>query len=84
MEYNIQLTPSFEKQLKKIEKRDNVLFERVSKKIEEIKNNPEHFKPLIGDLAGCRRVHIDPFIIIFEISHSTIILHYIKHHDEAY
>ena len=84
MEYNLLPTPFFQKQLKKIKKRDVVLFERVSKKLEEIKKNPDHYKPLRDDLKGCRRVHIDPFIIVFEISQNVIILHYIKHHDEAY
>lgn len=84
MNYNIFLTESFEKQLKTIKKKDIILYERVSKKILEIKNNPEHYKPLSNVLKGCRRAHIDPFVIIFEIEKDTIILHYVKHHDKAY
>lgn len=42
MEYQIKFTPFFENQLKKIKKKDNVLFERLAKKLKEIRQNPEH------------------------------------------
>ncbi len=84
MEYRIQFTPSFEKQLKKIKKKDNLLFQRVAKKIKEIKHNPEHYKPLRNVLKGMRRAHLDPFVIVFEIEEDLITLHYVKHHDDAY
>ena len=84
MDYNFLFTPSFEKQLKKIKQKDSILFERLSKKLKEIKQNPEHYKPLRNVLKGCRRAHIDPFVVVFEVKENTIILHYIKHHDEAY
>jgi len=76
--------PFFEKQLRKLKQRDAVLFERLTKKLKEIARNPEHYKPLRNVLAGCRGVHLDPFVIIFEIQGDLIILHYIKHHDKAY
>ena len=84
MEYNLYFTPFFEKQLKRYKKKDPVLFERLGKKLIEIKNNPEHFKPLSNVLKGCRRAHLDPFVIIFEIQEGTIVVHYAKHHDLAY
>jgi len=84
MEYQFQFTPSFEKQLQKIKAKDALLFERLSKKLKEIRQNPEHYKPLSNVLKGCRRAHLDPFVIVFEIDKETIILHYVKHHDQAY
>lgn len=84
MEYCIKFTPFFEKQLKKLKKRDNVLFSRLTKKLKEIRQNPEHYKPLKNVLKGCYRVHLDPFIIIFDIGGDTITIHYVKHHDDAY
>ncbi|MFH1409186.1 MAG: type II toxin-antitoxin system RelE/ParE family toxin, partial [Nanoarchaeota archaeon] len=65
MEYYIRFTPFFEKQLKKLKKKDRVLFDRLGKKLKEIRNNPEHYKPLKNILKGNRRAHLDPFIIIF-------------------
>jgi YafQ family addiction module toxin component len=86
MEYQLQFTPFFEKQLKKLKKKDSVLFDRLGKKIKEIKNNPEHYKPLKNILKGNRRAHLDPFIIIFDINieKNLITMHYVKHHDKAY
>ena len=84
MEYSFQFTPFFEKQLRKFKSKDAVLFERLTKKLKEIRKNPEHYKPLRNVLAGCRGVHLDPFVIIFEIQGDLIIVHYVKHHDKAY
>jgi mRNA-degrading endonuclease RelE of RelBE toxin-antitoxin system len=86
MEYQLQFTPFFEKQLKKLKKKDSVLFDRLGKKIKEIKNNPEHYKPLKNILKGNRRADLDPFIIIFDINieKNLITMHYVKHHDKAY
>ncbi|MFW6233305.1 MAG: type II toxin-antitoxin system RelE family toxin [Nanoarchaeota archaeon] len=74
----------FEKQLKKIKKKDKILFERLTKKIKEIYKNPTHYKPLKNILKGTRRAHLDPFVIIFDIHDDVITFHYVKHHDTAY
>ena len=84
MEYELRFTPSFEKQLKQLKKKDKVLFERLVKKIKEIKKQPGHYKPLKNILKGTRRAHLDPFIIIFEVKEDLITMHYVKHHDKAY
>jgi len=84
MDYAIRFTPFFEKQLMKLKKKDKVLFDRLCRKLKEIRKNPEHYKPLRNVLKGTRRAHLDPFIIIFDIDGSMITVHYVKHHDEAY
>lgn len=84
MKYRFQFTPFFEKQMKKLKQKDIILFERLTKKLKEIAQNPEHYKPLRNVLAGCRGVHLDPFVIVFEIKGDLIIVHYVKHHDGAY
>ncbi|MBU1199894.1 MAG: type II toxin-antitoxin system RelE/ParE family toxin [Nanoarchaeota archaeon] len=84
MEYSIRFTPFFEKQLKKLKKKDKVLFERLTKKLKEVKTNPEHYKPLKNVLKGNRRAHLNPFIIIFDVKDNLITVHYVKHHDDAY
>lgn len=84
MGYKLLFTPTSEKQLKKLKQKDPVLFSRIKKKLEELLDNPLHFKPLQNKLKGCRRIHFDPFVVVFEIEGETIIFHYIKHHDDAY
>ena len=84
MSYNLFLSPYFSKQLNKIAKKDKILLGRINNKLKELKRNPEHYKPLRNVLKGKRATHINPFVIIFEVKENTIILHYIKHHDNAY
>ena len=84
MEYSFQFTPFSEKQLRKFKSKDNALFKRLTKKLKEIRKNPEHYKPLGNVLSGCRRAHLDPFVIVFEIKGGLKIIHYVKHHDQAY
>ena len=67
MEYRIKFTPFFEKQLKKLKKKDKVLFERLGKKLKELRNNPGHYKPLRNVLKGNRAAHLDPFVVVFDI-----------------
>lgn len=84
MSYEIKFLPIFEKQIMKIAKKDKILFERIIKKLEEVSDNPEHYKPLKGNMKGIRRVHFDPFVILFYIDGNMIKVSTIKHHDEAY
>ena len=56
-------------------------------KIEEILENPQHYKPLKYDLAGERRVHLmKSFVLKFTIGENTKTVEFIFfwHHDEAY
>jgi len=84
MDYKLRFTPFFEKQLSKLKKKDKVLFERLARKLKEIRQNPEHYKPLGNVLRGCRRAHLDPFVVIFEVEGDVLTVHYVKHHDKAY
>ena len=84
MDYRMYFTPFFENQLKKLKKKDKILFERLAKKLKELRQNPEHYRLLKGDLKGNRRAHLGPFVLIFEVEKDLIIIHYIKHHDKAY
>jgi len=84
MEYKFNFTPFFEKQLKKLKKKDKVLFERLGKKLKELRKTPEHYKPLRNILKGNRAAHLDPFVVIFDVKGNLITVHYVKHHDKAY
>tara|TARA_Y100000310_G_C20538438_1_gene742036 strand:+ start:706 stop:960 length:255 start_codon:yes stop_codon:yes gene_type:complete len=84
MEYQVKFTPFFENQLKKLKRKDKPLFQRLIKKIKELKQHPEHYKLLRNVLKGTRRAHLGPFVIIFEMTGDLITVHYVKHHDKAY
>ena len=74
--------------LRKLKKRDPVLFSAVKKKISQIGSSDEisiqHFKNLRHDSSEYKRVHIRSFVLTFRISKDKIIFETLKHHDDAY
>lgn len=83
--YAVQTTVDFDKDLKKI-KADFALQKRLQNKIEEILENPFHYKPLRNILKNKRRTHLGNFVLIFEVreNEKAVLSHCFKHHDEAY
>ncbi|MBF0377967.1 MAG: type II toxin-antitoxin system RelE/ParE family toxin [Desulfamplus sp.] len=84
-QYQKDYTDDFKKDVKEI-KSDFELQKRLTKKIDEIAENPHHYKPLRNILKNKRRVHIGSFVLIFEIleEEKIVVFHTFKHHDEAY
>ncbi|MDP2750203.1 MAG: type II toxin-antitoxin system mRNA interferase toxin, RelE/StbE family [Nanoarchaeota archaeon] len=84
MEYLIEFSSEFEKSMKKLKKRDCKLFEQIQKKLIDIVQNPEHYKPLRNILAGYRRIHFGPFVLVYKIEGNIVKVISLDHHDEAY
>ena len=87
MPYKFEIKPRLEKKLKKIEKKDPVMFKAARDKIEEIIKNPRHYKPLRYDMKGLRRVHLEKsFVLVFEIDEEAEMVRFLDlgHHDEIY
>ena len=84
-EYTRDYTKDFLKDLKKI-KSNAGLQKRLKAKIEEILNNPFHYKSLRHALKNMRRTHIGNFVLIFEINQNqkTVIFNKFQDHDRAY
>jgi mRNA interferase RelE/StbE len=82
--YILVFSDEFKRQLAKITKKDKILKERIIKKVLEIKENPESYKPLKYGLKGKRRTHIGSFVLFFEIKGNVINILTIVHHDKAY
>ncbi len=84
--YEYEIKDRASKKLRKLAKKDRVLYEAIMKKILQITGNPYIGKPLREVLKGKRRVHIGPFVLIYDINekeHTVIFLDF-AHHDEAY
>lgn len=84
MDYTIEFSDESEKSMKKLKQKDKILFDRIKKKIIEIINNPEHYKPLKNILAGFRRIQFGSFVLIYKIEKKTIKIISLEHHDKAY
>ena len=85
--YFIEIQPSCQKAIEKLCHKNPVLIVVLEKKMREIVQNPQHYKPLKYDLAGEKRVHImKNFVLKFEVNESnkTVRFIFFGHHDEAY
>ncbi len=84
--YQYEIKERVAKKLRKLAKKDRSYYNILVKKILQIAENPYTGKPLRNVLKGKRQVHIDPFVLIYEIleqEHKVVFLDY-THHDEAY
>lgn len=83
--YPVEFSKELERKLEKLQHRDKKRFEITLDKIREIKENPEHYKPLRHDLSGLRRVHVGgSFVLVFGIVENKIIFLDLDHHDIIY
>ena len=87
MIYGLDIYEELEKKFSKLAKKNNKQLEIIHKKVEEIRRNPHHYKPLKGDMHGARRVHIDKsFVLTYEVDEKNKrvrLLDY-DHHDNIY
>ncbi len=65
MNYRAKFSDESLKIAKKLKNKDPELFRRLKSKVKEIVENPEHYKPLKGEMKGLRRAHVGSFVIIF-------------------
>ncbi|MBI4399131.1 type II toxin-antitoxin system RelE/ParE family toxin [Candidatus Micrarchaeota archaeon] len=83
--YLIEFSKHLERVLEKLQKKNRKQFEIILKKISEVKEQPEHYKPLRYGLKNLRRVHIDKsFVLVFEIIGDKILFLDFDHHDLIY
>jgi len=84
MKYTIEFSDEFDRSMKKLKRKDKLLFERIKKKLTEIINDPEHFKSLRNILAGYRRIHFGSFVLIYKIEGNVVRIISLDHHDKSY
>ena len=84
MEYIVEFSLQFEKSMKKLEKKDKTLFSQIQKKLIDIVQDPGHYKSLKNVLAGYRRIHFGPFVLVFKIEGNVVRIISLDHHDQAY
>ena len=82
--YQIEFSDEFDRSMRKLKKKDKVFFEQIQKKLLEIVENQDHFKPLRNVLAGYRRIHFGSFVLIYAIDGEVVRIISVDHHDRAY
>ena len=85
MPYPFEIKPDLAEHLKKLRKKNSQLYERVHKKLAEIIENPEHYKPLRYNMKNLRRAHIEKsFVLVFTFSNNLVEFLELEHHDKIY
>jgi YafQ family addiction module toxin component len=86
--YNYQISNQLLKDLVKLSKKNQKVYELVLKKIDEIRyaDSIEHYKNLKHGLKELKRVHIGHYVLLFRYDKptDTIVFESFKHHDKAY
>lgn len=85
--YSLSIKPSLDEKFKKLSHKDKKQMEIISKKIEEILENPQHYKNLRAPLQHLKRVHIGKsFVLTFSVDENTkiVTLEDYDHHDLIY
>ena len=75
-----------DKIFKKLQKKDSGQFEAVSKKVNQILENPERFKPLKSPMEHMRRVHVGSFVLVYDVDEprKVVTIRRYEHHDKVY
>lgn len=87
MTYNLEIAEELNKVFSKLAHRDRKTLEEIHKKVNEILENPNRYKPLKAPLQNKRRVHIaGSFVLIFMVDeeNKTVKLLEFDHHDNVY
>lgn len=84
MDYEVEFSDEFEKSIKKLKKKNKVLFDQIHKKLIEIVKYPGRYKSLRNILAGFRRIKFGSFVLIYKIEGNIVRIISLDHHDRAY
>lgn len=87
MAWTIEVSPEFERDYRKLCGKNAGFRTAVDKKVDQILQDPLHYKPLRAPLQGVRRAHVaGSFVLLFEPIERSSIVRFMRlaHHDEAY
>lgn len=86
--YPYKISKNFDRILKKLSKKDKIIYERLWKKINEIIScyDVEHYKNLKHYLKNFKRVHIGEFVLVFRFDKENNMIYFedFDHHDKIY
>jgi len=85
--HSYELRKNVEKEFFKLAKKNPKQLLIIEKKINEIRQNPQHYKNLKNPLQHLKRVHIDKsFVLVFSVDENRkhIIFENYDHHDNIY
>jgi len=87
--YALEVSERADKTFQKLSKKNRFVLRIIDKKLAQMLANPQHFKPLSGEMRGERRVHVhieSSFVLTYEIDEQrkTVRVLNFEHHDKVY
>ena len=85
--YKLAVKENLDRKFKKLKKKDRKILMLIDRKVQEILDDPYHFKPLRKPLQNKRRVHVGgPFVLIYEVNKDEKIVTLLDfdHHNNIY
>jgi len=85
--YELALRKTVERTFFKLSKKDPGLMRAVSRKIDEILEDPQRYKNLRRPLQHLKRVHIEKsFVMVFSVDETKnmVVIEAFDHHDRIY
>lgn len=85
--YELEIRPDLDLKFQKLSNKNKKQLEIIFKKVEEIIQNPQHYKNLRKPLQHLKRVHIDKhFVLNFSVDENNkiVTLEDYEHHDKIY
>ena len=86
MTYRISFTDDVSKQLARLHRKDRTRYERIQKKVDDLREYPKMGKQVESALKGSWRVHVGHFVLMYRIHENEKIVEFykIEHRDKAY
>lgn len=85
---NFEVSEALERKLKKLSKKDKVLYQQIMKKIKEVASSGdvEHYKNLRYTMKDSKRAHVGHFVLVFQYDKGKNTLRFddFDHHDGIY
>ena len=84
--YSLEVVEKVDRIFKKLQKKDTVQFEALSRKVDEILENPQQSKPSKRPMQHIHRVHVGSFVLVYNINEARkmVIIRRYEHHDNVY
>ena len=85
--YSLEIDEKLLEKFRKLNHKDKKQLREISNKVEQILENPHHFKQLEAIMRHFHRVHVDrSFVLVYSIDEdkNVVTLHEYDHHDNIY
>ncbi len=84
--YALEVKEGVDRTFSRMAKKDPERLRAVERKVAEILEDPHRFKPLRAPMQNKRRVHVGPFVLVYEIDEArkVVVLLDFEHHDKVY